>query len=85
MVWACMEDFSPRDIRDPQPPRLRRILSALVNFYLFEQDQMEKLEALEAQSEELAKGEHAAERRHVELQNDIGKKKWVFRIMARTT
>jgi len=75
MLWACLEDFSVRDIRDPQAPRIRRILSALLNFYLFEQDQMPKLAALEEQSEGLARSEHEGERKLVELQNNLSKKR----------
>lgn len=78
MHWACLDDFSVKDIRDPQPGRLRRILSALVNFYLFEQDQMPRLVHLEESSEGLAREEHDLERRLVELQDAIEKKKSVL-------
>jgi len=71
MHWACLDDFSVRDIRDPQPPRVRRVLSALLNFYLFEQDQMPRLMTLEDQAEEIAKTEHDMERKHVSLQSAI--------------
>lgn len=77
MHWACLDDFSVKDIRDPQPARLRRILSALVNFYLFEQDQMPRLVHLEEASEGLAREEHELERRMVELQDAIEKKRCV--------
>lgn len=81
MQWACLDDFSVKDIRDPQPARLRRILSALLNFYLFEQDQMPRLAHLEESSEELAKEEHDYERKMVELQDAIERKKCVLPIM----
>ena len=75
MLWACLDDFSVRDIRDPQAPRIRRIYSALLNFYLFEQDQMPRLAALEEQAEEIAKSEHEEARKHVELQTAIERKR----------
>ena len=50
-------------------------MSGLLNFYLFEQDQMPKLVAHEEAAEELAKAEHDGERKLVELQNTIEKKR----------
>ena len=78
MHWACLDDFSVRDIRDPQAPRVRRVLSALLNFYLFEQDQMPRLMALEDAAEEVAKTEHDMERKHVSLESAIEKRQYAL-------
>ena len=42
-----VDDFSLRDLRDPQAPRVRRILSALINFHLFEAEQAALIDGLE--------------------------------------
>lgn len=47
MVWAMIDDFSVRDLRDPQAPRVRRILSGLINFHLFELEQGPIIDRLE--------------------------------------
>lgn len=47
MRWALIDDFTIRDIRDPQAGRVRRILSALINFRLFEQEQTDLIVSLE--------------------------------------
>lgn len=47
MRWALVDDFTIRDIRDPQAGRVRRILSALINFHLFEQEQSHLIDTLE--------------------------------------
>ena len=47
MRWAMVDDFTVRDLRDPQAPRVRRILSALINFHLFELEQAGLIDGLE--------------------------------------
>ena len=78
MLWACVDDFSIRDIRDPQPQRVKRMLSALVNFFLFEQDQLAHLNALEERAEDIARREHEVERAYVELEDAVQRKRWAF-------
>lgn len=51
MRWAMIEDFTMRDLRDPQAPRVRRILSALINFHLFQQEQGPLIDKLEEEYE----------------------------------
>ena len=48
MGWARMDDFAYRDVRDPTASRVRKILSALVNFYLFSRDHEHLIDSLEA-------------------------------------
>jgi kinetochore protein Nuf2 len=69
-----MEDFSPRDIRDPSPGRVRRILSAMINFYLFEREYLTILEPLEAALEEANQAEQDAERANAERRAAIEKR-----------
>lgn len=52
MGWARLDDFTYRDLRDPTATRFRKILSALVNFYLFAQEQTGIFDELEAAFEE---------------------------------
>jgi len=59
MVWALIDDFSVRDLRDPQAPRVRRILSGLINFHLFELEQGPIIDKLE-ESIERDEGENIA-------------------------
>ncbi|MBW0527486.1 hypothetical protein O181_067201 [Austropuccinia psidii MF-1] len=54
MRCASIYDFSDRDLTSPSPERLRRILSGIVNFVLFENEQAEvTLRPLEASLEDL--------------------------------
>ena len=75
MKWACIDDFSVRDIRDPQPQRIKRLLSALVNFYLFAEDQRPHLQTLEEKAEAIARAEHEQERTVVELDDQVRRKR----------
>lgn len=54
MKWAMVEDFTMRDLRDPQAPRVRRILSALINFHLFQQEQAHLIDRLETDYDAIA-------------------------------
>lgn len=40
MTEVGIDDFSLRDVLKPEPPRVRRILSAVINFAKFREEQM---------------------------------------------
>ncbi|GAA93832.1 uncharacterized protein L969DRAFT_84721 [Mixia osmundae IAM 14324] len=68
MKLACIEDFTFRDIRDPRPTRVRKILSALINFHLFEAEQLDVLAALEEQAEDVVRTEQDLIKRKAAMQ-----------------
>lgn len=53
MVRASIDDFSGRDLTAPTSIRVRRILSGLINFYLYEREQA--AEVFDPAQEEQAK------------------------------
>ncbi len=50
MTKIGVDSFSIRDIINPNGPRLRRILSAIINFAKFREDRMVLFEEFSAQS-----------------------------------
>lgn len=75
MGWARMEDFAYRDLRDPTATRVRKIMSALINFTLFAREQDEFVQSVEDRfTDELAqKDRTAAELDEMRLKLDEAK------------
>jgi kinetochore protein Nuf2 len=44
MIVVGIEDFSFRDLVKPEPARVRRIMSAIINFVKFREERMSMLE-----------------------------------------
>lgn len=65
---AAIDDFTTRDLSAPSVLRIRHVLSGVINFFLFEQEQAaEFLEPLQDEQEELAAQETKLLQRNEEL------------------
>lgn len=69
MIPATIADFSPRDLTAPSKARTVRILSGLINFYLFERQNSDTLyNPLVERTEELMTQETELEGQRMELE-----------------
>lgn len=71
MVDCGIDDFSIMDIVKPEPQRLRRLLSAVVNFARFREEHMGDCEDLVQQSEQNAENFRTLMTEHDELSNKV--------------
>lgn len=72
MVEIGIEDFSLRDLIRPEAPRLRLILSAVINFAKFREEQLSVFEEFSRRGEEAAEQRDKLARRQDELTAKIG-------------
>ena len=75
MVWAKLSDFAYRDLRDPTASRVRRILSALINFHLFAKEQGPVIDEHEAAFDNEAKLRESTAQDVDEMRNKIVQRK----------
>jgi hypothetical protein len=78
LIPAGVHDFTVRDLTFPRPDRLRYILSAVINFFFFAEEQGERvLRPLEDEMNELAKEEVALIEENQKLREKIEEEKYV--------
>lgn len=71
MLNVGIEDFSLKDLIRPEAPRLRLILSAVINFAKFREEQLTIFEEFSRRSEELSDQQNKLSKRHEELTSRI--------------
>jgi kinetochore protein Nuf2 len=67
MIEVGIEDFSLRDLIKPEAPRLRLILSAVINFAKFREEQLAVFEEFSRRGEEAGEQRTKLSKRHEEL------------------
>lgn len=67
MAASGIKDFSLRDLYKPEPQRLRRNLSAVINFAKFREEKLIAYTELQEHFENLLNGKDAAEAQHAAL------------------
>lgn len=72
MLEVGIEDFSLRDLIKPEAPRLRVILSAVINFAKFREEQLAVFEEFSRRADEAADRRAKLSKRHEDLTNKIG-------------
>ena len=72
MFEVGIEDFSLRDLIKPEAPRLRIILSAVINFAKFREEQLAVFEEFSRRADEAAEKRTKLSKRHDELTHKIG-------------
>lgn len=73
-----MDDFTTKDLTQPDTNRLQKHLAGIINFYLFEQEQAaEILEPLQAEDDELAVKEEELMIHNQDLQAKIAEARYV--------
>ncbi|GAA5976032.1 hypothetical protein JCM10908_005363 [Rhodotorula pacifica] len=78
LIPAGVHDFTVRDLTFPRPDRLRYILSAVINFFFFAEEQGERvLRPLEDEMNELAEEEVALIEENQKLREKIEEEKGV--------
>ena len=76
LTLAAIDDFTTRDLSAPTVLRIRHVLSGVINFFLFEQEQAaEFLEPLQDEQEELAAQETKLLQRNEELREQLAAEK----------
>ncbi|KAI7843287.1 hypothetical protein COHA_003119 [Chlorella ohadii] len=71
LAAAGVRDFSLKDLYKPEGPRLRRHLSAILNFAMFREEKLAAYTALQEQLEGLLQDKEAAEAQNAELQAEL--------------
>lgn len=71
MLSSGVKDFSLRDLYKPEAQRLRRNLSAIINFAKFREEKLIAYTELQEQFEALVNQKDAAEAEHVALQAEL--------------
>lgn len=72
MSLATIYDFSSKDLTAPTPERVRRILSGLINFVLFQNEQAQQvLYPLEDRLDELGRQQETLARENAETERAI--------------
>lgn len=72
MFLATVNDFSSKDLTAPTPERVRRILSGLINFVLFQNEQAQQvLYPLEDRLDELGRQQETLARENAETERAI--------------
>lgn len=85
MVRAAIDDFSTKDLTQPDTTRLQKHLAGIINFYLFEQEQAsEILIPLQSEDDDLAKREEELMRSNQELRDSIDARRSVPFLWSRT-
>lgn len=80
MQLAAIYDFSVKDLTSPTPERTRRILSGLINFVLFQNEQAQGvLHPLEDRLDELGRQQDALARENADTERAIQEKQYVRR------
>jgi len=73
---AAIDDFTVKDLSAPSVLRIRHVLSGVINFFLFEQEQAQEfLEPLQDEQEELAAQETRFLQRNEELREQLAAEK----------
>lgn len=67
MVEIGVEDFGMKDLIRPEPARLRIILSAIINFAKFREEQLGLLDELNRKAEELSEKHGSLLKRKTDL------------------
>lgn len=71
MVEVGIEDFSLKDLIRPEAPRLKLILSAVINFAKFREEQLGVFEEFSKKSDELVEQRNKLVSRESELSGKI--------------
>lgn len=71
MVEVGIEDFGFKDLIRPEGPRLRIILSAIINFAKFREEQLSVFEEFNRKSDELVEQRNKFAARETELTGKI--------------
>ncbi|TPX67273.1 hypothetical protein SpCBS45565_g03982 [Spizellomyces sp. 'palustris'] len=71
MVEVGVDDFSMRDILRPEPPRVRRCLSAIINFAKFREERMGVFETCNQKAEEALARKEMLEQKNRELSEQV--------------
>lgn len=66
-----VHDFNIMDLRKPEAQRIRRILSAVINFARFREERMKDCEPIAQVCEEYAEDAKKAEAEMIQLQNEV--------------
>ncbi|XP_046573025.1 kinetochore protein Nuf2-like [Haliotis rubra] len=76
VMYACaFTDFSVKDVIDPRPKRLIKIMSAAINFYRFRQSRIEMFDELKAKNERYREQREYLLKSNDELKQKISKLK----------
>lgn len=70
---AGVRDFSLKDLYKPEAPRLRRHLSAILNFAMFREEKLAAYTALQEQLEGLLQDKEAASAENSQLQGELAR------------
>eukprot|EP01134_Creolimax_fragrantissima_P000406 CFRG0406T1 len=73
MEVCGIKDFSFKDVAQPEYQRIRRIFSAVYNFYVFRHGRLQKYESVLQETEALAENQRDAEAQLKALQLEVGK------------
>ncbi|KAI9144568.1 Nuf2 family-domain-containing protein [Paraphysoderma sedebokerense] len=71
MTEVGIDDFSLRDVLKPEPPRVRRILSAVINFAKFREEQMAIYDQYTQKSEEIVEQRQLLDQKHAEMTEQL--------------